>query len=192
MNLSKVVYMQQARQRYEDPLELGGLPLVSPPRDGWPAVEAALLRDLARRRAQRLTVGGLALAATVVLAVGIALRVPQDPVTSKPAEPLATAAVTVPADVRGAPTEVTLESLVGFSQQLESRLRRLRVESGDLPARDVVYQVEIEDLVVQVDAQLSRNPESLPLWSQRVGLLLDLERLYDHHLRRDYARMASL
>jgi hypothetical protein len=32
----------------------------------------------------------------------------------------------------------------------------------------------------------------LELWNQRVNLLLDLSRLYENQLRRDYHRMASL
>jgi hypothetical protein len=36
------------------------------------------------------------------------------------------------------------------------------------------------------------QPDSLSLWSQRVDLLMNLERLYENNLRRDYQQMASL
>jgi hypothetical protein len=61
-----------------------------------------------------------------------------------------------------------------------------------MPTDSLVYQVELEDLIAQVDEELSVNPESLELWSHRVNLLLDLSRIYENQLRRDYHRMASL
>ena len=86
----------------------------------------------------------------------------------------------------------TLLSLMSLSQQLETRLRTYRQELGDLPAGAVVYQVELQDLVAQVDDQISAEPESLELWSQRVNLLLDISRLYENSLRREYQQLASL
>jgi hypothetical protein len=56
----------------------------------------------------------------------------------------------------------------------------------------LIYQVELEDMVAQVDEELSMNPDSTELWNQRVNLMLDLSRLYQNQLRRDYRRMASL
>jgi hypothetical protein len=101
-----------------------------------------------------------------------------------------------PAEVAGATTESgaqdSLDAMIALSQQLEGRLRTIRADVGSLPSSAVVYQVELEDLVVQVDEELSRQPDSLPLWNQRVALLLDLERLYANSLRREYHRMASL
>ncbi|MNC99181.1 hypothetical protein D3C83_173790 [compost metagenome] len=61
-----------------------------------------------------------------------------------------------------------------------------------MPAQTVVYQVELEDLVAQVDDALSLKPDSRELWSQRVNLLLDLEQLYQRELRRDDSNLASL
>ncbi len=71
-------------------------------------------------------------------------------------------------------------------------MRAYRSEIGGLPTDALVYQVELEDLVAQVDEQLSVNPDSTELWGQRVNLMLDLSRLYQNQLRRDYSRMASL
>ena len=61
-----------------------------------------------------------------------------------------------------------------------------------MPTDALVYQIELEDLVAQVDDELSMRPDSLELWSQRVNLLLDLATLYQNQLRRDYHAMASL
>jgi len=203
MTLAKVYSMKEARQQQEDPLNLQSLPLISPPADGWPAVEAALRRDARRRALWRYAGGALAAAATVTLALGLYLRGPvdgdtgfgdelvagpadaetADPDTAPPATDDAGAALAAPA---------TLDSLIALSQQLEARLRAVRAEGGSLLASAVVYQVELEDLVIQVDEELSRHPESLALWHQRVNLLMDLEQLYENRLRREYQRMASL
>ena len=45
---------------------------------------------------------------------------------------------------------------------------------------------------MQVDEELSANPESIELWGQRVNLLLDVTQLYENSLRREYRQMASL
>lgn len=200
MNTAKVYNMQIARQRQEDPLNLQSLPLVSPPRDGWPAVAAALRGDARRRSLGRYAAGALAVAATVTLALGLFLRGPGHDASSVgahlAAEQPGSQAMLVPTDVAGATTESGandgLDAVIAVSQQLEGRLRYIRADAGNLPSGVVVYQVELEDLVVQVDEELSRQPESLPLWNQRVALLLDLERLYSDNLRREYHRMASL
>ncbi|RPH94945.1 MAG: hypothetical protein EHM68_13340 [Lysobacterales bacterium] len=192
--------MQIARHRQEDPLNLQSLPLVSPPRDGWPAVAAALRGDARRRSLGRYAAGALAAAAVVTLALGLYLRGPGH--DAAPAEGHlagegpASQTMLAPADVAGTTTESgtqdSLDAMIALSQQLEGRLRTIRADVGSLPSSAVVYQVELEDLVVQVDEELSRQADSLPLWNQRVALLLDLERLYANSLRREYHRMASL
>lgn len=200
MNTAKVYRMQIARQRQEDPLNLQSLPMVAPPRDGWPAVAAALRGDARRRSLGRYAAGALAVAATVTLALGLYLRGPgQDasPVGGRlAAEQPGSRAMPAPADVAAATSESDkqdgLDAMIALSQQLEGRLRYIRADAGNLPSGVVVYQVELADLVVQVDEELSRQPDSLPLWNQRVALLLDLERLYANNLRREYHRMASL
>jgi hypothetical protein len=189
-----------ARQKQEDPLNLQSLPLVAPPRDGWPAVAAALRGDARRRSLGRYGAGALATAAAVMLALGLYLRGPgQDasPVGGRLAvEQPGSRAMLAPTNIAGATTgsgsQDTLDAMIALSQQLEGRLRYIRTDVGSLPSSAVVYQVELEDLVVQVDEELSRQPDSLPLWNQRVALLLDLERLYANSLRREYHRMASL
>lgn len=161
--------MQQER----DPLNLGSLPMASPPADGWPQIRAELEKTQKRKRQLRYSGSALALAAMLVIAVGVFIHQP--------------APVQAPATV-----PQTLDALVSLSRQLENRVRSFRAEVGGMPTDALVYQVELEDLVAQVDDQLSMNPDSLDLWSHRVNLLLDLSQLYEKQLRRDYRRMASL
>jgi hypothetical protein len=195
MNSAKVYLMQPLMQKQEDPFNLRGLPMAEPPRDGWPVIEAALRQDRQRRTTWRYAGAALAAAATVTLALGLSLRQPLPTPAEQPlvqAQPAAQASLAGAPDTGSASSTDTLDSMITLSQRLEGRLRNIRVGVGDLPASSVVYQVELEDLIVQVDEELSMQPDSLALWSRRVDLLIDLERLYENSLRRDYQHMASL
>ena len=180
--------MQQER----DPLNLGSLPLVSPPSDDWPLIEAALQKQNSRRRIITLAGATLAIAATVILAVGISVYRPNgSPASTSGSGQLQTAQLeNTVLDEGQQPT--ALDSLIALSQQLENNLRTIRLQSGAMPTASVIYQIELEDLVAQVDEALSMNPSSTDLWSQRIDLLLDLSQLYQNELRREYQRMASL
>jgi len=158
-------------QKERDPLNLGSLPAVAPPSDGWPLIRAELEKRQRRRRQAPYWGGALAVAAALMLAVGLFIQQPAPEAVAAPQ---------------------ALDSLISLSQQLETRVRAYRSEIGGLPTDALVYQVELEDLVAQVDEELSMNPDSTELWSQRVNLMLDLSRLYENQLRRDYSRMASL
>ena len=190
MNLNKVINMQELRQKQEDPLNLGSLPMLKPEDDGWPAIETALLAQNRQHRVRRIAGGALAAVATVVLAVTLMVEQPFTP--AEPTQP-DSAQMPAPEETTSAPLrEPTLESLIAMSQQLENRVRFYRDRVGDLPSGALVYQVELQDLIVQVDEQLSINPGSSELWGQRVNLLLDVTQLYESSLRRDYQQMASL
>jgi hypothetical protein len=169
MKYAKVHIMQKE----QDPLNLGSLPLVAPPADDWPEIRNALLKKSRHQQIKRMAGSLLAAAAAITLAIGLFIQQP----TSIPE-----ASVTPP----------TLDSLIALSQQLETGIRDYRSEAGGLPTELVIYQVELEDLIAQVDDELSVFPDSQPLWSQRVNLLLDLSQLYEKQLRRDYHRLASL
>jgi len=160
-------------QKERDPLNLSSLPLVAPPSDDWPLVRSALVKHQRRQRAVKFAGSMLAAAAMLMLAVGLFIHEP----------------ALAPAP-EGTPQ--TLDSLITLSQQLETRVRTFRSGVGGMPTDSLVYQVELEDLIAQVDDELSMRPDSLELWSQRVNLLLDLSLLYENQLRRDYQRMASL
>ena len=193
MNSAKVYHMKPILQKHQDPLDLGSLPLLSPPRDGWPAIEATLRQDAGHRSARRRLLFGLAAAASLTLTLVVVLS-GRTPGTAATVPAVAQQSIGTKAEPALGPTTApdTLDALIGVSQGLENRLRALRFELGNLPAQTVIYQAELEDLIVQVDEQLSRQPDSLTLWNQRVALLLDLEQLYEQGLRREYARMASL
>lgn len=199
MNSGQVYLMKHVMQKQQDPLGLQNLPQVPPPGDGWPAIEATLRQDHRRRMVRRYAASALAAAAVVALAVTVIVQKPlsglpgdtpgQLPRGEQQLAEASEAAVSVAEDTASA---ATLDSLMTLSQRLESRLRRYRAGLGTLPAGELVYQVELEDLVVQVDEELSTQPDSLPLWNQRVTLLMDLERLYQNSLRREYRQLASL
>lgn len=174
-----------------DPFNLGSLPPVDPPNDGWPAIEAALQQRSGQRRTWKATAASLAVAATVTLALGLMLLQPWTDGDVGTNNELPRVAQEEPA-VSPASNERAVESLIAMSQRLESRLRRIRTDAPLTMTSSLVYQVELEDLVAQVDEQLSYAPDSTELWSQRVNLLLDLGRLHRNELRRESARMASL
>lgn len=168
MKFSKVHIMQKEM----DPLNLGSLPLVDPPADNWPEIRNALLRKDRRQRGLRIAGASLAAAAVVTLAISLIVQQPAiEPESATPP---------------------TLDSLITLSQELERGIRSYRSEFSGMPTDSLVYQVELEDLIAQVDDELSVRPDSTRLWSQRVNLLLDLSQLYEKQLRRDYHRMASL
>lgn len=174
-----------------DPLNLASLPLVSPPADDWPVIAAALRKQHSRKRIVTLAGSALAIAATVILAVGVFVYRPYGiPAGTSDSQPLQATQVT-PVSSDGPQTN-TLDSLITLSQQLESNLRKIRSQAGVMPTSSVIYQVELEDLVAQVDEELSMRPGSMDLWSQRINLMLDLSQLYQNELRREYREMASL
>jgi hypothetical protein len=172
-----------------DPFGLADLPPLDPPTDDWPAIEAALRAHRNKRRSWQFTAASLAMAATLILALGLTLRPPW-PSAEAPGAPAAAPPAEAAVSANG--SEQAVDSLIAMSQRLEDQLRRIRNEAPLSSASAVLYQVELEDLVAQVDDELTANPDSAELWGQRVGLLLDLTRLYRNELRRESARMASL
>ena len=179
-------------QRERDPLNLGSLPLVSTTADDWPKIEAALRKQNSRQRIIALVGSTLAIAAAVILVVGVFVYKPYGiPAGTSGSQQQQTTQVESPVASDGSKTS-TLDSLIALSQQLESNLRKMRTQAGVMPTSSVIYQIELEDLVAQVDEELSMRPDSMILWSQRINLMLDLSQLYQNELRREYDRMASL
>lgn len=170
-----------------DPLGLRGLPEPRPAEgrcdEDWRAVRQALEQGRARRRKAWLA-GALGAAAALVVAIGL-LDAPAPNGETTLGEQIA-------AVEPDAADGLQLAELVSLSQNMEGRLRFLRNQVGAMPSDRVVYLVELQDLISQVDDVLSLSPGSAELWGQRVSLQLDLMKLYQDQLRRDHARMASL
>ena len=89
-------------------------------------------------------------------------------------------------------TTENVTALIGLSQNMEKQVKQLRQETASMPAESAIYIAELEDLIAQVDNELSLTPESVDLWGQRVNLLLDLAQIYQQQWQIDYGRMASL
>ena len=172
-----------------DPLGLKNLPELEPSTDLWPDIKQSLTNQTKVRRRWKAAGFSLAAAAALLLVVGLADRFPgvgDGPDTGR-TEPQV---VQTDAAMEEAPTPV--ESLIALSQRLEVSLQGIRTRSPLSETSSLVHQVELEDLVAQVDEQLSQHPGSAELWRQRVVLLLDLTRLHRNELRRESVQLASL
>ncbi len=173
----------------QDPLGLRELPEPQP-EDGrleqdWQAVSAAL--DARAKNRRRAWAGALATAASIALVVAV-LGLQRTAETG----PAADTPMTAEMQTGDAITATGAEQLMAMSQDAERQLRQLRARVGSMPSEAVVYQVELQDLIGQVDDALSLSPDSTDLWGQRLSLQFDLMRLYSSQLRRNYVRVASL
>ncbi len=175
---------------HRDPLGLGELPLLTPDTDGWPLIRQTLEDRKVHKRQWRSTVTWLAIAASLVLAVMVTTR--QAGLENGPRDPLATQSTALASVGDKGVAGDTLGSLISLSQTLEQQLRNMREETASMPASSAVYVAELQDLVAQVDSELSYSPDSMNLWGQRVNLLLDLAQIYRQQWERDYGQMASL
>jgi hypothetical protein len=147
---------------------LKALPSLRPTRDRWPQVQGRLAGERRRRRLRRLSLAGLAAAASLGLVVGLR--------TFHPARPEA-----VPAE---------LTEAMARSQALEAAIDRYHPETRVLDGRTARIAQELEDRIAAVDRELQmtdlmdlqpRQAHELDLWRERVGLL---DALVDVHLTR--------
>jgi len=147
---------------------LKALPSLRPARDQWPAVHARLAAERRRRRHQWLGISGLALAASVALA----LVVP-DLVRPKRLD---------------ASTEIS--EVMARSHDLERALDSYNPDSRVTDGLTARVAGELEDRIGTIDRQLEMaqmldpregQPELLRLWRERVGLL---DALVDVHVTR--------
>lgn len=173
----------------QDPLGLRELSEPKP-EDGrleqdWQVVSAAL--DARSQNRRRAWAGALATAASIALVVVVLSLQPTDGTG-----PAADSPMTAETPAEKATTVSEAEELMAMSQDAERQLRQLRAQVGSMPSKAVVYQVELQDLIGQVDDALGMSPDSADLWGQRLSLQFDLMRLYSSQLRRDYVRVASL
>jgi len=181
---------EQWKQNTSDPLGLGKLEAVEPGYDGWAQIESALQTHQTNKRNWRRAGGWLAVAASLVLVVSITLRNSENiiPGDSAPSTVLATPAT----NLASVPVQENINALIGLSQNMETQVKKLRQETSSMPAESAIYVAELEDLIAQVDTELSLTPDSIDLWGQRVNLMLDLAQIYQQQWQIDYGRMASL
>lgn len=178
---------EQWQRNTTDPLGLGELESIEPGYDGWDEIETALkAHQQGKRRLQRAG-GWLAIAASLVLVVSITLMRQQVP-ADRPVDETATLA----ANTASVTVQDNIDALIDLSQTMEEQVMNLRRGTGSMPADTAIYVAEIEDMIAQVDVELSLNPDSVDLWGQRVNLMLDLAYIYQQQWEVDYGRMASL
>ena len=172
-----------------DPLGLSDLDPVEPGYDGWAQIESALKDHQTRKRYWLKTGAWLAVAASLVLVIAVVLQNTENNIpTSLPSEGVATSTAN-PASVS---VKDNVIALIGLSQSMEEQVMNLRQETSSMPAESAIYVAELEDLIAQVDGELSLTPDSIDLWGQRVNLLLDLAQIYQQQWEIDYGRMAAL
>jgi hypothetical protein len=172
-----------------DPLGLSDLEAIEPGYDGWTRIESSLRSQVAAQRSWRRTGGWLAVAASLVLIVSISLRNNEDTATFKSSPASNTNAGASNPTARDTDN---IAALISLSQEMEDQVKQLRQGTSSMPAESVIYVAELEDLIAQVDNELSFTPDSIDLWGQRVNLLLDLAQIYQQQWQIDYGRMAAL
>ena len=180
---------EQWKQNTSDPLGLSNLEAVEPGYDGWAQIESELQTHLDNKRNWRRTGGWLAVAASLVLVISISLRNTENQVPGGSSLP---EFATSGAEIASVPVKDNINALIGLSQNVEKQVMKLRQETSSMPAESAIYVAELEDLIAQVDNELSLTPDSLDLWGQRVNLMLDLAQIYQQQWQIDYGRMASL
>jgi len=140
---------------------LRALPTLAPARNRFAEIQARAAADRRRRRMLVVSLGGLALAATVALAVVLT--------PSAPATPAPTLA-----------EQQELEDIIARSQSLEGAIQAYNPEQRITDGRTAVVAASLEDRLARIDGQLQlvdyldqrvRQQESLRLWRERVGLL---------------------
>ncbi len=179
----------QWKQTTTDPLGLSELESIEPGYDGWDEIKTALLAHQDNKRNWRRAGSWMAVAASLVLVISIALR------NTETIGPFATpvpGAATQSTNLASVTVEDNLTALIGLSQSMEEQVKELRQETGSMPAESAIYVAELEDLIARLDNELSVTPDSIDLWGQRVNLMLDLAQIYQQQWQIDYGRMASL
>lgn len=144
------------------PSRLRALPGFTPPAGGW----SRLSRRLdARRRRFIATTTGLAMAASLLAAVGVVLLQPQAPTAPQPGAPVMTAAAT--------PSATDLRELIRASQRLEQRLARARPEVAVWDSSRARTVESLESSLRLVDSQIvyAGDRDAERLWRERVELM---------------------
>lgn len=140
---------------------LRALSTLAPARNRFAEIRARAEADRRRRRVVLFSLSGLALAATVALAVVLAPGTPGVPV-----ETLA--------------EQRELDDIIARSQSLEGAIQAFNPDQRVTDGRTAVVAASLEERLARVDRQLQlvdyldqkvRQQEALRLWRERVGLL---------------------
>ena len=138
------------------------LPALQPSRNRFADIQTQYRRGRTRRRLLALSLGGLALAASVALAVVLGPRLGGGPVAAQLSE------------------QQELDDIIARSRQLETVIEDYNPDRRVTDGRTAVVAASLEDRLAQVDRQLQlvnlmeqrgRPEEALRLWRERVGLL---------------------
>jgi hypothetical protein len=141
---------------------LRALPTLRPGRNRFSEIQAQSRQSRLRRRLIVLSLGGLALAASIALAV---VLVPQ---------------LGSPSNASQLAEQRELDDIIARSQQLESVIEDYDSDRRMTDGRTAVVAASLEDRLARVDRQLQlvnlmdqrmRPQEALRLWRERVGLL---------------------
>ena len=150
---------------------LRALPTLAPARNRFAEVRARAQADRRRRRAVVFSLSGLALAATVALAVVLSPRTAGTPAPSLT-------------------DQQELEDIIARSQSLEGAIQAYDPDRRVTDGRTAMVAASLEERLARVDRQLQlvdfadqsvRQQEALRLWRERVGLL---NALVDVHVTR--------
>ena len=180
---------EQWQQNTSDPLGLRNLESIEPDYDGWDDIASALKAHHDNKRSWQRAGSWLAVAASLVLVISITMRNSEN---GLPAGTVNQETATSGANLASVSVQDNIEALIGLSQNMQEQVKQLREETGSMPAESAIYVAELEDLIAQVDNELSFTPDSIDLWGQRVNLLLDLAQIYQQQWQIDYGRMAAL
>lgn len=143
---------------------LRALPALKPSRNRFAEIRAGARADRTRKRWVVFSVGGVAVAASLALAV-VMTRTPgqpEDPAAQQVAE------------------QQELDSIIASSRSLEGTIQAYNPDQRVTDGRTAVVAASLEDRLAQVDDQLQlvgmldrsvRQEAALRLWKERVGLL---------------------
>src|SRR5262245_23518843 len=141
---------------------LRALPSLMPARNRFQEIQTQARRTRLRRRFTLMSLGGLALAASVAFAVVLVPQLRSGPGSSQLTE------------------QRELDDIIARSRQLESVIEDYDPDQRVTDGRTAVVAASLEDRLARVDRQLQlvnmmdqrvRPQEALRLWRERVGLL---------------------
>jgi hypothetical protein len=143
---------------YQRVAQLKALPALRPPRDRWPAIQAALRAERSRRRRTWGTwTGSLALAATIA---AVLLLRPESGDNGK--------------------LYAELSQAKQQSATLEDSLQRYDIDGRVLSGHAAALVADLEDRISMLDGTLAQrdqrveDAELVKLWQERVGLMREL------------------